>query len=54
MSDVNDEDIAGTTGVASALEHIKENPIAYMLGLLVLQQAGLLAQAATQLQGVCF
>lgn len=34
--------------------HVRENPVVYMLGLLILQQAGLLGQAASQLQGVCF
>ena len=42
------------TGVAALLENVKENPVVYMLGVLVLQQAGLLAQAAGQLQGMCF
>lgn len=43
-----------TTGMAAILDHVKQNPVAYMLGLLILQQAGLLGQAASQLQGVCF
>ena len=36
------------------VESFKENPVAYMLGLLVLQQLGYLGEAATKLQGVCF
>jgi hypothetical protein len=48
------DDIAKPTGIAGLLDHVKENPVLYMVGLLVLQQAGLLSQAATQLQGVCF
>ena len=54
MSDVIEEVDARPTGVAGLLEHVRENPVAYMLGLLILQQAGLLGQAASQLQGVCF
>ena len=42
------------TGIAGLLEHVRDNPVAYMLGLLILQQAGLLSQAAGQLSGVCF
>jgi len=42
------------TGIAALLENVKENPVLYMLGVLVLQQAGLLAQAASQLQGMCY
>jgi len=42
------------TGIAGLLEHVRENPVAYAIGLLVLQQMGLLGQAASQLQGVCF
>jgi hypothetical protein len=48
------EDKPVATGIAGLLEHVRENPVAYMLGLLILQQAGLLGQAASQLQGVCF
>ena len=55
LSDVLDNGEAPkTSGVAGLLEHVRENPGAYMLGLLILQQAGLLGQAASQLQGVCF
>jgi len=36
------------------VDSFKENPVAYMLGLLVLQQLGYLGEAATKLQGVCF
>ena len=43
-----------TKGIAGLLEHVRDNPVAYMLGLLILQQAGLLGQAVGQLQGVCF
>ena len=53
LSDV-DEITPKTSGVAGLLEHVRENPVVYMLGLLILQQAGLLGQAASQLQGVCF
>lgn len=42
------------SGIASLLQHVRENPVAYAIGLLVLQQMGLLGQAASQLQGVCF
>jgi hypothetical protein len=52
LSDEIDE--VKPTGIAGLLEHVKENPVAYMLGLLILQQAGLLSQAAGQLSGVCF
>jgi hypothetical protein len=54
LSDVIDTDTPKPSGVAGLLEHVRENPVAYMLGLLILQQAGLLGQAASQLQGVCF
>lgn len=52
LSDEVDE--VKATGIAGLLEHVRENPVAYMLGLLILQQAGLLSQAAGQLSGVCF
>lgn len=50
------DDIEETTpsGVAGLMVHVRENPVAYMLGLLILQQAGLLGQAVSQMQGVCF
>ena len=54
LSDVEGADKPVSTGIAGLLEHVRENPVAYMLGLLILQQAGLLGQAASQLQGVCF
>jgi hypothetical protein len=54
LSDVIDTDTPKSSGVAGLLEHVRENPVVYMLGLLILQQAGLLGQAASQLQGVCF
>lgn len=36
------------------LNHIKENPVAYAVGVLILQQLGWLTKAATELQGMCF
>jgi len=52
---LSDEGIEDTpTGIAALLENVKENPVVYMLGVLVLQQAGLLSQAASQLHGMCF
>lgn len=54
MSNEHDEVMPASGGVATLIEHVKDNPVAYMLGLLILQQAGLLGQAASQLQGVCF
>jgi hypothetical protein len=43
-----------TSMVQSLVDSFKENPVAYMLGLLVLQQLGYLGEAASKLQGVCF
>ena len=54
LSDGSDIDTPKPSGVAGLLEHVRENPVVYMLGLLILQQAGLLGEAASQLQGVCF
>ena len=50
----DDVDEIKPTGIAALLDNVKENPVAYMLGVLILQQAGLLTQAASQLQGMCF
>ena len=53
MSTESDETIT-EPGVNQLLTHIRENPLAYAVGVLILQQLGLLTKAATQLQGVCF
>lgn len=54
QTSTNSTDSAGASGVAHLLNHVKENPVAYMIGLLILQQMGWLSQATTQLSGVCF
>jgi len=43
-----------TTQLSSMISHIKENPAAYAVGVLVLQQLGWLATLTSELQGVCF
>lgn len=43
-----------TTQLSSMIAHIKENPAAYAVGVLVLQQLGWLATLTSELQGVCF
>jgi len=54
-NDIEENEMTGkSAGVGALVQSFKENPVAYMLGLLVLQQAGLLSQATTHLSGVCF
>jgi hypothetical protein len=43
-----------TSQLSSMIAHIKENPAAYAVGVLVLQQLGWLATLTSELQGVCF
>ncbi len=50
-----EEDIeAKTTSYQSVIAHMKENPVAYAVGVLILQQLGWLAQATSHVQGMCF
>jgi hypothetical protein len=42
-----------TARAASIIEHVKENNIAYLLGVLISYQMGLLDQVVTYGTGVC-
>ena len=42
-----------TTRAVSIIEHVKENNIAYLLGVLISYQMGLLDQVVTYGTGVC-
>ena len=42
-----------TARAASIIEHVKENNIAYLLGVLISYQMGLLDQVVTYGPGVC-
>lgn len=42
-----------TARAASLIEHVKENNIAYLLGVLISYQMGLLDQVVTYGTGVC-
>lgn len=44
---------AEVTKAASVLQHVKENNIAYLLGVLISYQMGLLDQVITYGTGVC-
>ena len=44
---------AEVTKAASILQHVKENNIAYLLGVLISYQMGLLEQVVTYGSGVC-
>jgi hypothetical protein len=54
LSEVPSEETQSFSPMAQALAHIKENPAAYAVGLLILQQLGWISKATTELQGVCF
>ena len=41
------------TKAASVLQHVKENNIAYLIGILISYQMGLLDQVVTYGSGVC-
>ena len=42
-----------TTRAVSVIEHVKENNIAYLLGVLISYQMGLLDQVVTYGTGIC-
>ena len=42
-----------TTRAVSIIEHVKENNIAYLLGVLISYQMGLLDQVVTYGTGIC-
>lgn len=44
---------AEITKAASVMQHVKENNIAYLLGVLISYQMGLLDQVVTYGSGVC-
>ena len=44
---------ADMTKAASVLQHVKENNIAYLVGILISYQMGLLDQVVTYGTGVC-
>lgn len=54
MTDIPSEDVTETTSIQSMIAHMKENPVAYAVGVLILQQLGWLAQATSHVQGMCF
>lgn len=54
MSSVEEEIETTTTSFQSMIAHMKENPVAYAVGVLILQQLGWLAQATSHVQGMCF
>lgn len=45
--------VIDTTRAASIIEHVKENNLAYLLGVLISYQMGLLDQVVTYGTGVC-
>ena len=47
------ESAAEITKAASVMQHVKENNIAYLLGVLISYQMGLLDQVVTYGAGVC-
>lgn len=47
------ESVADATRAASVLAHVKENNIAYLIGILISYQMGLLDQVVAYGSGVC-
>lgn len=54
MSNEETETQPATSQLTTAISHIKENPVAYAIGVLVLQQLGWLTKVTSELQGMCF